>query len=152
MITHQKINDYREYCPGKCDNCKNVMLKARQIAREISESCRKSMEITCNGDHFTLRFLCGLRGNQILVSSNNGKVDVTLRKQTWREWFTPGGIRNTIKTIQQVTFSIILVFVMARNCGYVRLRVREIFGIKWRQIPYVFLWENLIIHNIYFDM
>ena len=61
------------------------------------------MEITCECDHFTLRFWSGSRGNQILVSSTNEEVDVSLSRETWKEWFTPGGVAKIVKGVNAVS-------------------------------------------------
>lgn len=61
------------------------MQMARKIVTETSLSCRKNLQITCRGDHFTYYFWSGSRGNQLAVETDCGRIVVRTIRRTWRE-------------------------------------------------------------------
>ena len=61
------------------------MQMAREIVTECSESCRKDFQITCYGDHLSLRFCSGSKKNRFVVQCSNGKIYVTTVKLSWWE-------------------------------------------------------------------
>ena len=84
-VTHQEINEYRNYCPQNCNNCRLVMQKALMIVTEATESRRENFEISCYGDHICFSFWSGSRGNKIVVQMVDDEIHTNIR-QTWREW------------------------------------------------------------------
>ena len=86
-VTHKDINRYCNYCPHGCRNCKSVMERARTTVTDAKESYRKNFEITCVGDHISLRFWSGSRRNKLRVQmGDDEKADVkTIRELTCGE-------------------------------------------------------------------
>ena len=62
------------------------MEKARLIVTEAHESSRKDYEIRCYGEHISLCFYSGSRGNKISVIAVEGKVQVHTGRPTWNVW------------------------------------------------------------------
>ncbi len=62
------------------------MQRARRIVTEAKESCRRNLEITCYGDHITLLFWSGSRGNKIAVQLVDGETRVTTTGETSPAW------------------------------------------------------------------
>ena len=59
----------------------------RQEVTERSESCLRNFQITCYGDHISLRFWSGSKENRFVVQFSNGKIHVTTENLSWRESF-----------------------------------------------------------------
>ncbi|CAB4019449.1 Hypothetical predicted protein [Paramuricea clavata] len=92
-VTHQKINEYVDYCPHKCDKCRNVMQKARLIVTEAGKSLRKDLEITCYGEHKSFCFWSGKRRNRIVVQMFEGEIhETTTDRSTWEQ------LKETLKS------------------------------------------------------
>ena len=81
------------------------MQMAREIVTNTSESCRKNFQITCYGEHFSLRFRSGAKENQIVVQFCNGNIIVTTEKRSLWESFKTFFQRNK-KTIAFVLFGV----------------------------------------------
>ena len=63
------------------------MEKARFIVTELPRTCRRNMEITCYGEHFTYCFWSGSRKNKLVFEENEqNKIIVTTIRQTWLEF------------------------------------------------------------------
>jgi hypothetical protein len=63
-----------------------MMQKARVIVTGTPESRRNNFEITCYGDHISLCFYSGARGNQLVVQVEGDKIRVKTTRTAWIEW------------------------------------------------------------------
>ena len=61
--------------------------KARLVVTKLPASCRKNMQITCYGKHFSYCFWSGSGENDLVVQVNeNDEIIFTTVEQTWLEF------------------------------------------------------------------
>ncbi len=84
------------------------MQKARLIVTEAGEPRRKDFEIWCYGQHISMCFWSGNRGNQIVVQEE-GEIYVTVTRETWTEWLKGVFVHN-----YEDFKNVILIFLGAR--------------------------------------
>ena len=85
-VTHQLVNAYIGNCPFRCDTDRHMMQMSRFITTEAQEWCRRNIEITCYGEHFSLVFWSGARQNKFVVQTIAGQVHVSVTGESWRMW------------------------------------------------------------------
>ena len=85
------------------------MQKARLIVTEAGEPLRKDFEIWCYGQHISLCFWSGNRGNEIVVQEEGGEIRVTTTRETWIEW-----LKGVFERNYDVFQNVILIFLGAR--------------------------------------